>query len=93
MFNNFLRVLEKGKAEPILLLKLLEDLEEADICCFDMPESVTLDWLLTTDWYVNGGWQDVRKAAYGPWQEQLNKQYDGTWEAHVAGVKAQWPKP
>lgn len=34
----------------------------------------------------------LRRAAYGSWQEQLDMQYDRTWEAHVAEVKSRYPK-
>lgn len=36
---------------------------------------------------------EARKAAYGTWQEQLDMQFKGTWELHVAAVKAAHPKP
>ena len=35
----------------------------------------------------------LRQAAYGSWGEQLDKQYEGTWEAHVLAVKEKYPKP
>lgn len=93
MFTNFLRVLGKGKAESVQLLKLWEDVDVADICIGDLPEGgPTLDWLMTTGWYRSGGWEQVRQAAYGPWHEQLDKQYDGTWAAHVEAVKERWVK-
>ena len=38
-------------------------------------------------------WQDNRIAAYGSWREQLDHMYHGTWEDHVASVKAEHPKP
>jgi hypothetical protein len=38
-------------------------------------------------------WQDNRIAAYGSWGEQLDMMYHGTWEDHVAAVKAAHPKP
>ncbi len=38
-------------------------------------------------------WQDNRMAAYGSWREQLDHMYHGTWEDHVASVKATYPKP
>ena len=38
-------------------------------------------------------WQDNRIAAYGSWREQLDHMYHGTWEDHVASVKATYPKP
>ncbi len=34
----------------------------------------------------------LRRGAYGSWQEQLDKQYAGTWESHVAEVKARFGK-
>jgi len=37
-------------------------------------------------------WQDNRIAAYGSWREQLDQMYHGTWEDHVASVKAANPK-
>jgi NADH:ubiquinone oxidoreductase subunit F (NADH-binding) len=37
-------------------------------------------------------WQDNRMAAYGSWREQLDMMYHGTWEDHVASVKAANPK-
>ena len=37
-------------------------------------------------------WQDNRIAAYGSWREQLDMMYHGTWEDHVASVKAANPK-
>ena len=37
-------------------------------------------------------WQDNRIAAYGSWGEQLDMMYHGTWEDHVASVKAANPK-
>ena len=38
-------------------------------------------------------WEDNRFAAYGSWREQLDHMYHGTWEDHVASVKATYPKP
>ena len=38
-------------------------------------------------------WEDNRIAAYGSWREQLDHMYHGTWEDHVASVKATYPKP
>jgi hypothetical protein len=38
-------------------------------------------------------WQDNRIAAYGSWREQLDQMFHGTWEDHVAAVKAAHPKP
>lgn len=93
MFNNFLRVLGKGKPAHILLLKLWEDLEGSDICVMGMPEVVGLDWLRSTDWYKQGGWREVRAAAYGPIGEQLDMQYHGELTEHQRDVKATWPKP
>ena len=37
-------------------------------------------------------WQDNRIAAYGSWREQLDMMYHGTWNDHVASVKAANPK-
>jgi len=37
-------------------------------------------------------WQDNRIAGYGSWREQLDMMYHGTWEDHVASVKAANPK-
>ena len=37
-------------------------------------------------------WEDNRIAAYGSWREQLDMMYHGTWEDHVASVKAANPK-
>ena len=37
-------------------------------------------------------WEDNRIAAYGSWQDQLDMMYHGTWEDHVASVKAANPK-
>jgi len=37
-------------------------------------------------------WSDNRIAAYGSWGEQLDMMYHGTWEDHVASVKAANPK-
>lgn len=34
----------------------------------------------------------LRKVAYGTWEEQMEMQYDGTWEAHVLAVKQRYPK-
>jgi hypothetical protein len=42
---------------------------------------------------------DLRRAAYGQWGDQLDMQYHDsvddttTWVDHVAGVKAEHPKP
>ncbi len=38
-------------------------------------------------------WSDNRIAAYGSWQDQLDQMFHGTWEDHVAAVKAAHPKP
>lgn len=92
MFDNFLRVLGKGKPESVQIAKLWDDLDDADICVMDMPETVSLDWLVTTDWYQSGGWREVRRAAYGSMELQLDMQYHGTWQLHVVEVKALWPK-
>jgi hypothetical protein len=35
---------------------------------------------------------DKRRDAYGSWGEQLDMMYHGTWEDHVASVKAANPK-
>jgi hypothetical protein len=35
---------------------------------------------------------ELRMAAYGTWQEQMDMQYHGTWKAHVAKVKKDNPK-
>jgi|TARA_R110002020_G_scaffold473848_1_gene703722 hypothetical protein len=37
-------------------------------------------------------WSDNRIIAYGSWREQLDMMYHGTWEDHVASVKAANPK-
>lgn len=34
----------------------------------------------------------LRRGAYGSWQQQLDMQYAGTWESHVAEVKARFGK-
>jgi len=34
----------------------------------------------------------TRIAAYGSWREQLDMMYHGTWQDHVASVKAANPK-
>ncbi|NJB66683.1 hypothetical protein GGQ74_000323 [Desulfobaculum xiamenense] len=34
-----------------------------------------------------------REGAYGTWEQQLDMQYHGTWQAHMEAVKAAWPKP
>jgi hypothetical protein len=34
----------------------------------------------------------LRRGAYGIWQQQLDMQYAGTWESHVAEVKARFGK-
>lgn len=34
----------------------------------------------------------LRRGAYGSWQQQLDKQYAGTWESHVAEVKNRFKK-
>ena len=38
-------------------------------------------------------WRDNRIAAYGSWREQLDQMFHGTWNDHVASVKAEHPKP
>jgi len=35
---------------------------------------------------------EKRRWAYGSWQDQLDMMYHGTWEDHVASVKAANPK-
>lgn len=32
-----------------------------------------------------------RKEAYGTWEQQMEMQFDGTWEDHVNQVKADYP--
>jgi hypothetical protein len=34
----------------------------------------------------------LRRGAYGTWQEQLDKQFSGTWEEHVSQVKSRFAK-
>lgn len=34
----------------------------------------------------------LRRGAYGSWQEQMDMQFAGTWEAHVAQVKERFGK-
>jgi hypothetical protein len=36
---------------------------------------------------------ELRACLYAPTSEQLDMQYHGTWDAHVAAVKAAFPKP
>ena len=36
---------------------------------------------------------DLRRGLYADMSEQLDMQYHGTWDAHVAEVKAAFPKP
>ena len=38
-------------------------------------------------------WEVQRREAYGSWQDQLDQMFHGTWEDHVAAVKAAHPKP
>jgi hypothetical protein len=38
-------------------------------------------------------WEALRQEDYGSWREQLDMMYHGTWEDHVASVKAAHPKP
>lgn len=45
------------------------------------------------DAFLRQNYAILREGAYGPWKKQMDMQYDGTWEAHVAAVKERWPKP
>lgn len=38
-------------------------------------------------------YEELRKSAYGDIGAQLGMMQDGTWDAHVAAVKARFPKP
>ena len=102
MFENFLRVLGKGKPERVQLLKLHEDVEYVDLCIADLPdnaEGINLEWLKSTDWYREGGYKKVRAAAYPSLEEQEDMRFhDGendttTWFAAIKDVKEAWPKP
>ena len=102
MFENFLRVLSKGKPEHVQLLKLHEDMDYADLCIAELPdnvEGVNLEWLKTIDWYRQGGYKEVRAAAYPSLEEQEDMKFHdvendtATWVASIKAVKEAWPKP
>jgi len=38
-------------------------------------------------------WDVQRRESYGSWQDQLDMMHHGTWNDHVAAVKAANPKP
>ena len=102
MFENFLRVLGKGKPEHVQLLKLYEDVDYADICLAELPddvEEISLDWLKNIEWYKKGGYKEVRAAAYPSLEEQEDMKFHdvenstATWFAAINAVKEAWPKP
>ncbi|MBI9112237.1 hypothetical protein [Maridesulfovibrio ferrireducens] len=106
MFDNYLSIMLASEPETVLSLKRVskpeknlvrkfdDDLEDyySDKLLTDCPD-VWPEFITQTDWYRQGGWSEVREAAYGPWQKQMNMQSDGTWETHVDAVKARFPKP
>lgn len=46
-----------------------------------------------TEKFKTDNWAELRQAAYGSWQEQMDMQHHGTWDDHVDRVKAEFPKP
>lgn len=46
----------------------------------------------TVDNWKIANYAILRHASYGTWEQQMEMQYDGTWESHVAAVKAKYPK-
>lgn len=100
--ENFLRVLGKGANDKVQLLELWKDIEYCymDERLFNTPETApSIEWLKTTCWYRQGGYKEVRAAAYLPIGEQLDMQYHDRLNntsihpEHVARVKEKWGKP
>ncbi len=44
-----------------------------------------------SEWKITN-YDKLRKAAYGSWQEQMEMQYDGTWNDHLEKVRDMYPK-
>jgi len=70
-----------------------------DIFLSKPPSQIEIDGENKSDYSLAITYSDVynevirnkRKVAYGTWEEQLEMQFDGTWEAHVNSVKTQFP--
>ncbi|MBI9110010.1 hypothetical protein [Maridesulfovibrio ferrireducens] len=94
MFSLYLQALEHGSPDLVLEDRFYNDLQNlyAETNLLDCPEQLP-STIMETEWYKQSGWQEVRKAAYGPWEMQNNLQYDGLWMEHVAAVKVRFPKP
>lgn len=100
--ENFLRVLGIGAGEDTQLLELWKDVERcyAEKPLFDFPTvTPSFEWLKITGWYKQGGYEEVRRKAYGDYGKQFGMQCDdarfGT-TTHLdmqLAVKARWPKP
>ena len=88
MFENYLRVLLNDKTATVLALRFEEDLQScySEVCLFDLPDSLPAD-ITETDWYQQGGWKEVRKAAYGTWEKQNGAIQKGYVIHHINGVK------
>lgn len=43
------------------------------------------------DEFVRRNYSALRRIAYGPWETQMEKMYDGVWQQHVAKVKERFP--
>lgn len=100
--ENFLRVLGKGASERVQLLEFWKDVESyyVDVKLLDTPETTpSIEWIKTTEWYVNGGYKELRAKAYFPIGEQLDMQFHDrqngttTHHDHIAAVKEKWCKP
>ena len=41
-------------------------------------------------WKIDN-YTQLRRAAYGRWEEQLDKQFDNTWNAHITAIRDNYP--
>lgn len=63
------------------------------------PSQIEIDGEAKSDYPLPVTYSDVynevirnkRKVAYGTWEDQMEMQFDGTWEDHVNSVKEQFP--
>lgn len=79
-----------------------EDIDEtnfASIFLTKSPSQIEIDEEDKADYAVAISYADAyneimrwrRKEAYGTWEQQMEMQFDGTWEDHVNQVKADYP--
>lgn len=45
------------------------------------------------DLFAMDNYAELRRGLYADMDEQMDMQYHGTWEDHIAGVKSTFPKP